>query len=154
MERAGLKIIEEVVEKSLSGAGFELVDLELSKESKQPTLRLFIDKEGGVTIEDCALASEVVGRSLDCMESIKGTYRLEVSSPGIERRLKKARDFMRFIGSRVVVKTVKPVGGRRNFTGILKKASDSSFIIDADGELFDISYDDLGKAHLIMNIEI
>jgi ribosome maturation factor RimP len=146
--------IEEAVERSLRGPGFELVDLEFHGEHKGLVLRIFIDKEGGVTIDDCVVASEVVGRDLDSAKLIGEPYQLEVSSPGIERRLKKAEDFKRFIGSRVKVKIVKPVAGRRNFSGVLKKAGESGFIIDADGQLFNVLYEELDKAHLLVDIKI
>jgi ribosome maturation factor RimP len=89
--------------------GYELVDLEYRRESHGWVLRVFLDKEGGITLDDCAVASRQISSLLDVEDLITTSYSLEVSSPGLERPLKKAADFERFAGSQVKIKTIDPV---------------------------------------------
>ena len=104
-----------LLESTLAGLGYELVDLEISGR-KQKLLRVFIDKPEGVNIDDCVLVSDHLGQLLSG-EGIEYD-RLEVSSPGMDRPLKKEADFIRFSGEKAQVKLRVPVGGQRNFVGI------------------------------------
>ena len=97
----------------------ELVHLEMRRESGGMVVRLFIDKEGGVTLDDCAHVSRQVSARLDADDPIEGRYTLEVSSPGLDRPLSRDRDFERFSGHRVKVTTESPIDGQRNFIGRL-----------------------------------
>lgn len=146
--------IEELVSELLKERGFELVDLEYQREPKGRVLRLFIDREGGITLDDCSYVSELLGPKLDRTELIKESYLLEVSSPGIERRLKKAKDFIRFKGSKIAVKTTEPIEGRRNITGMMISADDNRFVVEAEGRAFEVSYENLAKAHLVVDIKL
>jgi ribosome maturation factor RimP len=112
-----------IAERVAQSHGLELVDIEFrGGGGKARMLRIFLDKPGGVTHEDCELVSREVGTILDVEDAVPGGgYTLEVSSPGLDRRLSKAADFQRFVGSRVKVMTREPVGGNRHFEGRLRE---------------------------------
>ena len=138
--------IVEVLEPTLSGMGYELVDLERSR----GLLRVFIDGPKGITVDDCATVSNHLTR-LFAVEGIDYD-RLEVSSPGLDRPLKRPADFTRFLGQRVQVKTRIPVAGRRNFAGLLKDARSSSIELEVDGVLITLDLSMLDKARLVPNV--
>jgi len=122
-----LATIEALIMPILTDLGMELVDLELKREGRDWFLRLFIDKPGGVTLDDCVEVSREVSAILEVEDPIESAYRLEVSSPGLDRPLKKAADFERFAGSEASVKLRRPLEGRRNFEGVLTVESDGRF---------------------------
>lgn len=113
------EVVEEIASPILNGLGIELVDIEYVKEGKDWFLRLYIDKDNGVDLEDCGLASEKVSEKLDEVDPIPHNYFLEVSSPGAERPLKKEKDFQKAIGKHVHVKTYEPIDGEKSFEGKL-----------------------------------
>lgn len=113
------EVVEEIASPILNGLGIELVDVEYVKEGKDWFLRLYIDKDNGVDLEDCGLASEKVSEKLDELDPIPHNYFLEVSSPGAERPLKKEKDFQKAIGKHVHVKTYEPIDGEKSFEGKL-----------------------------------
>jgi ribosome maturation factor RimP len=122
----GDKVFEDVreslgprLERIVSFAGLELVHFETRRESGGTVLRLYIDREGGVTLDDCARVSRQVSAELDADDPIPGRYTLEVSSPGLDRPLSRDRDFERFAGSQVRVVTASPLDGQRHFKGRL-----------------------------------
>src|SRR4051812_49724618 len=113
--------VREVAERVAASSGLEIVEVELRGGGKSRMLRVFIDKPDGVTHEDCANLSREVGTILDVEDAIPGgSYLLEVSSPGLDRKLFKAADFERFQGSRVKLTTREPVNGNRHFEGRLE----------------------------------
>ena len=99
--------------------GMELVDTELVFQNGRWILRVFIDKEGGVTLDDCASVSRELGDIIDASDTISFSYVLEISSPGLDRPLRKESDFIRSIGKLVKLKMARPINSRRNFTGRL-----------------------------------
>lgn len=109
--------------------GFELVDVEYVKEAGTRYLRAYIDKEGGITIDDCELVSRAFGDLLDAEDFIEESYVLEVSSPGLGRPLKKEKDFARSIGKDVEIKLFKPLGKEKEFFGTLKAYDGTSVTI-------------------------
>lgn len=111
--------VEAMVLPYLNEQGFELVDIEYVKEGSNWFLRLFIDKEGGIDIDECGRISEYVSEQLDQNDPVPGAYFLEVSSPGAERPLKKADDVRKAIGKHVFVTTYEPVDGSKEFEGLL-----------------------------------
>ena len=119
------KLIEPVVEPE----GMELVDLEFKPEMGSWVLRLYIDAPLGVTLDDCQLISRQVGALLDIKDPIEQSYRLEVSSPGINRVLRKEQHFSRYAGSPVRIKTRRKLEGRRNFQGILRGVENSRIVL-------------------------
>ncbi|HHW44396.1 MAG TPA: ribosome maturation factor RimP [Desulfotomaculum sp.] len=125
--------VEELAVPVVSGLGLELVDVEYVREGGQWFLRLFIDKPGGVTLDDCQWVSERLDKILDEADPIPHSYRLEVSSPGIERPLKKPGDFQRFRGRLVRLTTFAPLDGQKRFTGRLLGMREDSVLLAKDG---------------------
>lgn len=121
------------------------MDLEVSNRGK--LLRLFIDKPEGITIDDCVLISNQLGNVLSVEHDIDYD-RLEVSSPGLDRALKKDTDFIKFTESRANVKVRMPIEGRKNFLGILKGVDSSDLLIDVEGVMFKIALSNIDKARL------
>ncbi|MEH7882734.1 ribosome maturation factor RimP [Heyndrickxia sp. MSNUG] len=111
--------VEELVTPILTENGLELVDIEYVKEGKNWFLRVYIDKDNGIDIEECGIVSERLSEKLDALDPIPHNYFLEVSSPGAERPLKKEKDYQRAIGKNVFIKTYEPFDGEKAFEGIL-----------------------------------
>jgi ribosome maturation factor RimP len=123
--------VRDIVERVASSQGLEVVEIEMRGGGKSRMLRIFIDKLDGVTHEDCANLSREVGTILDVEEAIPGgSYLLEVSSPGLDRKLFKAADFERFQGSRVKLTTREPVNGNRHFEGRLEHFASGRLTLD------------------------
>lgn len=140
--------IEQLLETTLNGLGYELVDIEISQHNRKRLIRLFIDKAGGVNIDDCAYVSNHVSRLL-AVEMDYDYDRLEVSSPGLDRPLRKEADFLRFTGETVQLKTRVPLEGRRKFVGRLAGLADGRIQMDVDGRMVAIDMDNLDKARLV-----
>lgn len=136
--------VEKLVETTVSGLGFELVDLELSGRG---LMRVFMDKPGGITVDDCELVSKQLTR-LFLVEAVDFD-RLEVSSPGLDRVVKKEADFVRFRGEQVQLKVRVPLAGRRNFTGILGDVQHGVLQLDVGGNQILIELANLDKARLV-----
>ncbi len=113
--------------------GFELVDVEYVKEGGNWYLRAYIDKPGGISVNDCELVSRRLSDLLDEKDYVEDAYILEVSSPGLGRPLKKEKDFKRSLGELVEIRTYRMVEKRKEFTGILKAYDDSTVTIEEDG---------------------
>jgi ribosome maturation factor RimP len=117
----GLDKVREIAQRVADSSGFELVDVDLRGGGKARMLRIYIDKPGGVTHDDCSNFSREVGTILDVEDAVPGgSYTLEVSSPGLDRKLLKASDYERFVGSLIKLKTMNPVAGEHHFEGRLK----------------------------------
>ena len=142
----------ELIEPGLLAKGIELVDVEFKKEGKNWVLRIFIDKEGGVTLEDCQKISRLTGDLIDVEEIIEPAYTMEVSSPGLNRVLKKEKDFIRFSGKKICVQCHAPLNGRKKFTGMLKDFKNQSIHLEVDGQLQTISINRVAKANLVIEI--
>lgn len=152
--------VREVAERVAASSGLEIVEVELRGAGKSRMLRIFIDKSGGVTHEDCANLSREVGTILDVEDTIPGgQYLLEVSSPGLDRKLFRPVDFERFTGSRVKVTTREPISGNRHFEGHLERfeqgrltlllaASKKKAVPDA-GSRLEIELANVEKANLV-----
>jgi len=125
-------LIEKLVQEILIGSAIELVDVEYVKE-REWYLRVFLDKEGGIEIEDCHWVSEQLEAKLEKLDPIKESYYLEVSSPGLDRALRKDRDFIRHVGDKIEITTFKPIDGQKKFIGVLKCLSEGNISIDVDG---------------------
>lgn len=134
-----------LIEKTVTQLEYELVDLEVSNRGK--LLRLFIDKPEGITIDDCVLVSNQLGNVL-AVENDIDYDRLEVSSPGLDRALKRDADFIKFTDSRANVKVRMPIEGRKNFLGILKGVEEGDLLIDVEGVIFKIALTNIDKARL------
>ncbi|WP_122642949.1 ribosome maturation factor RimP [Luxibacter massiliensis] len=124
---------EELLEPIVTGSGFELVDVEYVKEGGTWYLRAYIDKPGGITVDDCEKVSREFSDILDQKDYIEDSYIFEVSSPGLGRPLKKEKDFKRSLGEEVEIRTYRMIGRQKEFTGILK---------DFDKDTVTIEYED------------
>jgi ribosome maturation factor RimP len=141
--------LENVVEPAVTGMGYELVDVQASNGGRH--LRLFIDKPGGVTLEDCAAISRHLTRVL-AVEGID-YERLEVSSPGLDRPLRKADDFARFAGRRAEVRMRTPdATGRRKFAGVLRGVEAGQVSMELEGQTVQLALDDVDRAKLIAEL--
>ena len=140
--------VGKTLESTLSGLGYELVDFERSGKNK--LLRVYIDKAGGVNLDDCAAVSNHLSRVL-AVEGID-YERLEVSSPGLDRPLKKEQDFARFAGQKARIKVRVPVEGQRNFVGVLRETRAGKVEIEVDGKVLALDLANLDKARLIPGI--
>ncbi|MEK7871425.1 MAG: ribosome maturation factor RimP [Nitrospirota bacterium] len=129
--------------------GYELIDVEYLAGGNRAKLRLFIDKEGGVTLDDCEKASRYVGYALDVEDPMSTSYVLEVSSPGLDRPLKKPSDYERYKGRLVKIKTKVPVNDQMLFIGRLSGIINEKVEIKVDGKKdLSISLDDISLARL------
>ena len=137
--------LQQILETTLPGMGYELVDVELTA---QGILRVFIDKEGGITVEDCATVSNHLSRVF-MVEDVDYKH-LEISSPGLDRPLKKAVDFVRFTGSMVKLKTRLPVDGQKNFIGRIESFDDAAqtIVLGFDGKTAQIELSNVDKARI------
>jgi ribosome maturation factor RimP len=143
-----LQEVREVVEPILQSQGYELVDLEYQRESRGWVLRIYLDREGGITLDDCSGVSHEVGAVLEVKDVIPNAYVLEVSSPGLTRPLKKPEDYNRFRNQLVKIKLFQPLDGRRNFKGILLGLERETVRVEADGQVFEIPLQSIAKANL------
>jgi len=131
--------------------GLELIDVEMGGGGGRQILRLYIDKGGGVSLDDCTAISRAVSTALDVEDPIEGTYDLEVSSPGLDRPLKTPEHFLKFLGSKVRVKTFGPVPeceNRRTFLGFLQGYDNGIIAIEVDGKLFRVPHALVSKANV------
>jgi ribosome maturation factor RimP len=143
-----------MVDPILSTQGMELVEVEYRREGKGWVLRLYIDKEGGVTVEDCSRVSQEVGRSLDVEDFISTPYTLEVSSPGLTRPLKSERDFIKYRNHLIRLKTIDPIQNRRQFKGKLIGVSENRIEIEVAGGIFQIPLPNVAKANLEIDQDV
>jgi ribosome maturation factor RimP len=132
-----------------AGEGMEIVDVEFRREGSRAgkVLRIFLDKEGGPTLEDLTRISRRLNEIFDEGLQVEGSYVLEVSSPGINRALKTPEHFARFIGKRVRVRTRDLIEGRRSFLGTLKEATPGEIVVETDGRDYRIAYAVIEKAN-------
>ena len=147
-------------------AGFDLIEVQYGREPTGIVVRLFIDtpagegagerpaaKAGSVGLEDCERVSRDVSAALDVADLIPNAYQLEVSSPGLDRPLRRERDFARFVGESARIRLIDGVEGRRNFHGTLRAAKDGRVEIACDGRSYSLPIDDIQKANLVPDWE-
>ena len=137
--------LQRTLETTLTGLGYELVDFERSGKGK--LLRVYIDKPGGINVDDCASVSNHLSRVLP-VEGIDYD-RLEISSPGLDRPLKKEQDFVRYAGQKARIRLRVPVGGQRNFVGVLRETRAGKVELEVDGETLSLELSNLDKARLV-----
>ena len=153
-EREIVERVHAMIHPIVLSEGMELVDIEYRRESGGWVLRLILDKEGGVTLDDCTRVSQEVGRSLDVEDIIQTSYTLEVSSPGLTRPLKTEKDFMKYLHRLVKVKTVDPIQNRRQFKGKLLGVSENGVEIEVDRGIFRIPLSNVAKANLEIDQDV
>jgi len=153
MKPVDVKQLQSLAEPVVTGQGYELVDLEFKNELGSWILRVFIDNpkaEGGVGLEDCAQVSRELSAVLDVDDVIPMHYSLEVSSPGLNRPLRKESDFARFVGKKAKIRTSRPVGeSRRNFSGTLVEVVGGKVKIDVGDQVCEVPIDAVEKANLV-----
>lgn len=138
-------LLEPVVE----AQGMEILEIEYRRESAGWVLRIFLDSERGVSVEDCAQISRIAGDLLDAADLIQTPYNLEVSSPGIDRPLRKPEHFQKYIGNIIAIRTVSPIQERRNFKGRLKDASPERVVLECDTRSYSIPVSLIERARLL-----
>ncbi len=148
MEKELERAVSEMVEPIVISQGMELVGVEYKREARGWVLRIYIDKNGGVSLDDCALVSNEVGTVIDVEDLFQSPYTFEVSSPGLNRILKKERDFMRFKDRSVRIRTHNAIGKRRNFKGRLLGCTKGLIQIEVGGQVLHIPLSDVVKANL------
>lgn len=149
MSSANIKsTVENMITPYLEENNFELVDVEYVKEGSSWFLRVFVDKEGGIDIEDCGRISEVLSQKLDENDPITDAYFLEVSSPGAERPLKKTKDFVKAVGKHVYVTTYEPIGGLKEFEGVLSSFDEQTVIVQVGKKEHAIPFEKVASARL------
>jgi ribosome maturation factor RimP len=136
-----------LLEPAVAAMGFELADIDVHL-GRRGLLRLYIDRAGGVTLDDCQQVSEQIGALLDVEDPLPGSYTLEVSSPGFDRRLRTQAHFERFVGERVRIELRDALEGRRNFTGQLTGVEGGNALVEVDGEVWRLPLNDIAVARL------
>jgi ribosome maturation factor RimP len=145
--------LAELIEPYLLAQGVELVDLELTQPRRgRATLRLFVDRPGGITLDEITRVSRVVGELLDVHDLISSSYTLEVSSPGLTRELKKPRDYERYTGRLVRLTTRSPWQGKQVHRGILKGLANEEVSLEEDQTLVRIPLGEIAKARLDLDL--
>jgi ribosome maturation factor RimP len=139
----------ELFEPVVKGMGFDLIEIEHFPNPKHGVLRLYIDKEGGVNVDDCSTVSRQISALIDVEDPVSGQFNLEISSPGADRPLRRLVDFQRFTGSLVKLKTVMPLEGQRNFKGRLLEASEETVVIETDDEEISLPMSTIDKARVV-----
>lgn len=144
-----LKVLEPAIER----LGYELSDLEVKIGGKQGALRVFIDKPDGIGLADCEKVSLAVSALLDVEDPLPGHYDLEVSSPGLDRKLTKFEHFQRFEGETVKVQMRFPIEGRRRFRGTLVSSDEENIVVDVDGESHTLPVATIDTARLVPGVD-
>ena len=145
--------VSKLVGPILNELGYDLVDVEYAPDRGRWVLRLYVDKDAGITIDDCVRVSREIGDLIDVKDIMNHEYVLEVSSPGLNRRLKKEKDFVKAIGKKIKVKTMTPVDGRRNYTGRLSKFEGGLIYLEMNGGLIPLPWQKVDKANIIYEFD-
>jgi ribosome maturation factor RimP len=152
MDNDGKEKIRQLSEPVVASEGMELIHVECMKMHSRWIIRLFMDKEGGITLDDCANISNQLGDIFDIRDVIKSAYTLEVSSPGLDRPISRDQDFIKYRNSRVNIKTSEKIEGIKNFHGILldyiEESGKKLVLIDIAGKVYRIPRQDVVKANL------
>lgn len=140
--------IEQIIEPAIVSEGVELVGAELKSDRGILVLRVYIDKEGGVTLDDCENVSRMLGPLLDAEGIIRKKYNLEVSSPGLTREIKKLQEYKKFCGRLVKIKTYEAIEGVKVFNGVLKSCSDEFIEVESGKKTVKVPFSKIAKANL------
>jgi ribosome maturation factor RimP len=140
-----VNLIEPIVE----GLGYECVGIDYNPHPKHGCLRIYIDSENGILVEDCSKVSHQISGVLDVEDPIQGNYQLEISSPGADRPFFKISQFEQFIGSTVSVNLFKAINGRRKIIGRIEKVEDDIITLQEADQIFEVSFNAMSKARLV-----
>ncbi|QPG06786.1 ribosome maturation factor RimP [Salinimonas marina] len=141
--------LTEMLEPAVEALGFELVGVEYVRAGKHSILRVYIEHENGITVDDCADVSNQVSAILDVEDPISNEYNLEVSSPGMERPLFKEKHFADAVGEIVQIRLTMPMDNRRNFKGPLLACENGTVSIEVDGQQFQLAVANIDKANVV-----
>jgi len=141
--------LEQLLAPTIESMGFELWGIEYIPAGKHSTLRIYIEKEGGVNVDDCSDVSRQVSAIMDVEDPISSAYNLEVSSPGMDRQLFKPEQFTRYKGEQVQIRTSIAVLGRKRFKGPMLTVTEDGIEVEVDAELYEIPFDLIEKANLV-----
>jgi ribosome maturation factor RimP len=141
--------VTQLAEPLTESLGLELVQVQYQHESMGWTLRILVDRTGGVTVDDCASVSRELSDLLDVEDLIPNAYHLEVSSPGLDRPLVKPEDYSRFVGREITLRTRQAIDGRRNFRGLLAGLDSNTILLQVDGRSFEVQFNQVEKANLV-----
>lgn len=145
-----LQDLTDLFEPVVESMGFELVGIEFHSSEHHGVLRIYIDQDSGITVDDCAKVSRQISAVIDVEDPIEMAFDLEVSSPGINRPLFKFNDFDKYKGLKAKIKLGVALNGRKNFSGVLQGVdTNQQVIIDVDNEIFELPYQDIAKANLV-----
>ena len=144
-----IKEVTALIEPILDEMEIELVDIEFLSEQGRWILRIYVDQSGGITLDACARVSREIDDLIEVKDIFQQGYVLEVSSPGLNRRLKKEKDFERAVGKNIKIKMVTPLEGQRNFKGSLRSFQDGILCLSVKDDLILLPYGDVEKANLV-----
>lgn len=144
--------LAKLLEPAIERLGYELADLEVRLGGKGGLVRVFIDKPEGIDLDDCETVSRAVSALLDVEDPVPGNYNLEVSSPGLDRKLTKVEHFQRFEGETVKVQMRFPIEGRRRFRGTLVSSDDENIVVEVDGESHSLPLKTIDTARLVPEV--
>ena len=145
--------LTEMLRPAVEETGKELLGLEFVGAGQHSVLRLFIDHENGITVDDCAEVSRQVSALLDVEDPISTEYNLEVSSPGLDRPLFTKEHYQEVIGETIQVKIAVPLNGRRKFKGLLTNIENDTLLVEVDGEVYELVISNIDKANLVPSFE-
>ncbi|MBL1140722.1 MAG: ribosome maturation factor RimP [Proteobacteria bacterium] len=143
------QVLFDLFESEVTTLGYELLGIELNQSTHGSILRVYIDKEGGIVVEDCVAVSRQLSGVLDVEDPIKGHYDLEVSSPGLDRPLFTVEQYKKFIGETIKLRLFEKVENRKRFSGVLKAVDDDEIVIDCDNEEYNVPFRLIERARLV-----
>lgn len=151
MNKKGIESsVKKLTDEIIKDSDIELIDIEYVKEGPFKYLKIYIDKPGGITVDDTADISRVLNKKLDEVDLIKEQYFLEVSSPGVERPFKKEEDYLRNIGNVIEAKFYKPIEGKKSVKGILAEKNENNIVIKSGDDIITVELKDLSKINRVI----
>jgi ribosome maturation factor RimP len=148
MSKSVSETISRIIEPSIDNMGLELVEVEFKKEQGQWILRVYIDREGGVRLQDCEKVSREIEPLLDVEDPVIHSFTLEVSSPGLQRPLKRISDFQRFQGKLAKIKLYTPIESEKKFCAHILRVEGDQIILDREGKILQVPFANIAKANL------
>ena len=142
------KTVWQFIEPLLKDTSYEIYDVEYVKEGAEWYLRIFIDKEGGIDLDDCETVTDLINDPLDELDPIAEAYFLEVSSPGVERHLKSMRHFEKAVGEKIRVKTFVKMENSKEWVGILKAVDENGITLESNGKTIEFPFEKIAKANI------
>ena len=142
------KTVWQFIEPLLKDTSYEIYDVEYVKEGAEWYLRIFIDKEGGIDLDDCETVTDLINDPLDELDPIAEAYFLEVSSPGVERHLKSMRHFEKAVGEKIRIKTFVKMENSKEWVGILKAVDENGITLESNGKTIEFPFEKIAKSNI------